>query len=647
MRTYQRFLTSGTTLIIVLSAMLITPATTFAGSQPSVRVIHRATSASLPAGRAPAISNAPLSLELPKTLGGLQQPNSTRQVKPAGGVVNRTHADSAGRGGGQNADNGRSSGSPQLALSFDGLNHYNQRTANGGNQFSLEPPDQGLCVGNGYVIETVNDVLRVYNTAGAPLSGVISQNEFYGYAPAIVRSNPPAFGPFVTDPSCYFDQPTQRWFHVVLTLDIDPKTGNFLGPNHLDLAVSKTANPLGGWNFYIIPAQNDGTQGTPNHGCTLDGTKPGPCLGDYPHIGADANGFYITTNEYDFFGPAYQSANVYALPKAALAAGASSVNLVLFDTKGVDNGKPGFTIWPATGLANGNQGNGNRPAHANGGQGTEYFLSSNAAEEVTGTTAYTSNQILVWALTNTASLNSTPAVSLTHTTLRVRQYSLPPAGVQKAGPVPLATCLNNDCAGFGTPPTTQVEGKLDTNDTRMQQVVFADGKLWGALDTAVRVDGRTQAGIAWYIIEPETRGSRVSASLARQGQLGMAGADISYPAVAVTNDGKGAIAFSLSGRNNYPSAAYVGINGGGISGDIRIAAAGKGPQDGFTEYFLGGGRPRWGDYGAAVAVDNRIWMASEYIAQSCTYTQFLADTTCGGTRTILANWATRVSVVQP
>ncbi len=47
---------------------------------------------------------------------------------------------------------------PQLLASFDGMNHRDQRTANGGNQFSLEPPDQGLCVGNGHVVEVINDV---------------------------------------------------------------------------------------------------------------------------------------------------------------------------------------------------------------------------------------------------------------------------------------------------------------------------------------------------------------------------------------------------------------------------------------------------------------------------------------------------------
>ena len=83
-------------------------------------------------------------------------------------------------------------------------------------------------------METVNDVIRVFDTAGNPLTGVVDQNSFYGYAPAIVR--PSTFGPFVTDPSCLFDADTQRWFHVVLTLDRVGTTAAFSGTNHLDLA---------------------------------------------------------------------------------------------------------------------------------------------------------------------------------------------------------------------------------------------------------------------------------------------------------------------------------------------------------------------------------------------------------------------------
>jgi hypothetical protein len=58
---------------------------------------------------------------------------------------------------------------PVLGTNFQGLNFHDQRFANGGNQFSVEPPDQGLCAGNGFVVETVNDVLQVYDTAGNAL----------------------------------------------------------------------------------------------------------------------------------------------------------------------------------------------------------------------------------------------------------------------------------------------------------------------------------------------------------------------------------------------------------------------------------------------------------------------------------------------
>src|SRR4051812_12325843 len=75
---------------------------------------------------------------------------------------------------------------PRLGTNFQGLNVYQERyVANNGNQFTVEPPDQGLCIGNGYVLETVNDVLRVFTTSGASRSVPVDLNSFYGY-PAII-----------------------------------------------------------------------------------------------------------------------------------------------------------------------------------------------------------------------------------------------------------------------------------------------------------------------------------------------------------------------------------------------------------------------------------------------------------------------------
>lgn len=557
----------------------------------------------------------------------------------ASGVVNRSYSRSNGAAGALVSSGKKAKSNPALNTSFDGLNFRQQRLANGGNQFSVEPPDQGLCAGNGFVMESVNDVLRVFDTAGNAASGVVDLNTFYGYPAAINRSTG-VRGPFVTDPSCYYDNDTQRWFQVVLTLDTTPG-GAFTGPNHIDIAVSKTSNPTGAWNIYRLPVQDDGSAGTPNHSC--DG---GPCLGDYPHIGADANGFYVTTNEYDFFGDGFHGAQIYAFSKAALASGVSDVAVTQFDTAGMVGGNPGFTVWPA-----------NSPAgsYALGVGGTEYFLSSNAAEEANGTG--TSSEIILWSLTNTQSLNTaSPALSLNHATLNVNPYAIPPKATQKAGDFPQGQCLNiPSCAVLllgHADPFTEVESNLDSNDTRMQQVFYANGKLWGALDTALNVGGQTRAGIEYFIITPQPSAGGLKGKLVGQGYLGLADNDLTYPTIAVLENGRGVMSFTLTGTDYYPSAAFTSLDALVGAGEIQVAKAGLGPQDGFTGYKGQVGnppRPRWGDYGASATDGKTIWFAAEYIGQTCDLTTYRTAPfgSCGGTRTSLGNWDTRITQVTP
>jgi hypothetical protein len=530
---------------------------------------------------------------------------------------------------------------PDLVTSFDGLNSYQQRFANNGNQLNVVPPDQGLAVGNGDVLEVVNCVLQVYNTSGQPLTGVEDLNTFFGY-PAQINRTTGARGPEVTDPSAYFDQPTQHWFVDVLTFDTNPKTGAFTGTDHIDIAVSQTADPTGGWNIYRLPIQDDGTQGTPNHD---SGGYNGPFLGDYPHIGADANGIYITTNEFELAAPgAFRAAQVYAFPKSALASGAATVPVVQFDTIDANlSGYPGFTLIPS--LTPGS-------SYAGGHGGTEFFLSSSDApfRNASGS----DNVLGLWSMTNTQSLNGpNPSPSLSYSLLNVNTYTLTPASAvnQKAGDFPLGELLNNPAdskAVIGTtdPYAPEVESTLENMDTRMTQVTYANGKLWGALDTAVNVGGQVQAGVEWFVINPNAGGSgRVD----NQGYLALAGNNLIFPAIAVTPSGKGVMGFSVAGNDYYPSAAYATIDARNGVGDIHIAANGVGPEDEFADYkFFRGGQtsPRFGDYGAAVADGNTIWVGNEYIANAGTLAQYMADPTLGGARGVYTNWDTRLTQVQ-
>jgi hypothetical protein len=589
----------------------------------------------------PTLASGTDAIQFPEFAGSPE--GGEEQAVAAQAVTNRSLSPSAPGGVAAPASK-KAKSNPQLGVHFNGLNHRDQRLANGGNQFSLEPPDQGLCVGGNFVLETVNDVLRVYNKSGTPLTGVVDQNTFYGYPPAINRTTG-IFGPFVTDPSCYFDPNTQRWFHVVLTLDVNPVTGAFLGPNHLDLAVSNSANPTGSWTIYRLPVQDDGTQGTPNHGCA-----GGPCLGDFPHIGADANGIYLTTNEYPFFANGFHGAQIYAFSKQQLASTPATVSVTQFDTAaGLGHdlaGTPGFTVWPAISPG------GNYDTAA---AGTEYFLSSMAAEEANGTGS--DHRVGLWALSNTSSLNGTPALALNNTVIDVLPYVQPPKANQKPGDIPLGECLNIPaCATFlnGVPDpfAPEVESHLDSSDTRMMQVTYANGKVWGALGTGLTMNGDTRAGIVYYIIKPVAGLGAVTGSVAKQGYVGLAGNNLTYPTVAALNSGRGTLSFTVTGDDFYPSVGYAALDPNAGAGEIHIAQPGVGPHDGFTAYKFYVGDPprtRWGDYGAAVADGHDIWIAAEYIAQTCTLTQYLTAPvgSCSGTRTALGNWGTHIARLTP
>jgi hypothetical protein len=114
------------------------------------------------------------------------------------------------------------------------------------------------------------------------------------------------------------------------------------------------------------------------------------------------------------------------------------------------------------------------------------------------------------------------------------------------------------------------------------------------------------------------------------------------------------MAINVVGRDWFPTAAFAVVDGSGVHG-IHVASAGVGPQDGFCEYDFQNcagtdpptKRPRWGDYPAAVASGDSIWIASEYIAQTCTLSQYRVDFTCGHRRGLSANWSTRVSKITP
>jgi hypothetical protein len=492
------------------------------------------------------------------------------------------------------------------ATGFDGLTHLDQRQASSGNQFSLEPPNPAIAVSNGKILQGVNDAVRIFTTAGGPLTPPVASNRLFGLGPAIDRTQTPnVYGVYTTDMRVFFDQDTNRWFVLQRSQDED-SSGNPLNQSHIYLAVSSTADPAGDYHIYTMDTSNVG-----NPGC--------PCVDDYPAIGTDRYGFYISSNEYSLFDPTspfFNDATILAVSKADLAAGIATPSATRFVMPYFTGYE--FTVQPAATPP------GASPFLASG--GVEFFVSSYPVGF--------DNNLALWALSNTASLQSpTPNLLLTQTTIPTLAHVPPPGQVpQRSGPLTLGTSLEQIDAGF-------------FSDSRVLSATYAGGRLYVTLASAVFDSlGNNAAGGLYVVFSPTLRGSVLSATAPiKQGYLAATGNHILRPSVSVNASGHGAIAFTLVGNDYYPSAAFVNIDlTPSTPSAIQVAAAGFLPEDGFSGYgpsdacptCSGFGVARWGDYSTAVTdADGSIWFVSEYIPNA--------------SRTPLANWGTFVSHFQP
>jgi len=152
--------------------------------------------------------------------------------------------------------------SKSLLSNFDGVSSLDSAVTNFGAEF--EPPDQGLCVGNGFVVEAVNSAFTIYRRNGSVVTGPFNVNVLFNEG----------LTEFTSDPRCYFDKATHTWFATILFISADNTEAR------TDIAINSSGDPTTPWKVYHLEATDDGTSGTPVHvGC--------PCLGDQPLLGID------------------------------------------------------------------------------------------------------------------------------------------------------------------------------------------------------------------------------------------------------------------------------------------------------------------------------------------------------------------------
>jgi len=148
------------------------------------------------------------------------------------------------------------------------------------------PPDMGMAVGPNQIVQLINGGYQVYSRTGAAQGATVTDTAFWNNA-GISSS---ITNPGLSDPRVIYDPVSQRFFASEINVS---STGN-----QALIAVSKTSNPLDGWNSVHF---------TSNTG-----------FGDFPMLGIDKNAVYLSTNNFTSDVGYFTGVSVFSIPKSDL-----------------------------------------------------------------------------------------------------------------------------------------------------------------------------------------------------------------------------------------------------------------------------------------------------------------------------------------
>jgi hypothetical protein len=591
----------------------------------------------------------------------------------------------------------RISTSPGGATSVMGLKAVDSASLSTNPNGDIEPPDQGLCAGNGSVVETNNiGEILVFNTALQRQSQPIPLDTIMGLTTLGWSSG--------GDPSCVYDPANGgHWFFTqIVSASSESKGGAFTGcfsavanDCYEGIAVTDGSSPFGPYHVYFSSADyNPGEPGYPS------------LLNDFAKISVTRDAFMMFYDEFPLSGSLpgigggfFNGAQELAFRKSALEAGLPvqlsngqpnpAVTVAIENmghiptpdgTCARDNvlHQGGITCWVAAIPAQPVAG---RFDNSHGGTG--FMVGSLDFYGFEGLPTSGDNRIAAWAWTGLSALNGSGCASC-NSSIRftgqlfsgVKRYFDPETvntgeifAPQKVGPIP----LGDECGAAGLSSETSCpEGGLATNGDNLTQVSQAQGQLWAATATQIAqtysgANAEIHMGAVYWVVGTRSFDTTGKFTLTSQGYVSPRHEDLTMPAMAATptTGGRAIMLFTLAGNGGptgadhggfFPSTAFgrlTATSGGLLKSTVNIAAMGMSPQDGFSEYqgFPGPTRPRWGDYswGLFVPGTGRIYFANEYIQfPNCTGAAFtLTIGTCGGTRDAFANWGTSVNYVTP
>jgi len=340
----------------------------------------------------------------------------------------------------------------------------------------------------------------------------------------------------VTDPRIIYDPASKRWF--ASEVDFDP-TGA-INTNRFLLAISATEDPAGSWQGVGIPSDSGG-----NH------------FADFPTLGLDAQGVYLSGDMFDATSPV--GPVLVSIPKAGLLA-RPPVTLGLTHSGILSYAARGDILQPAVCVDGSGHGN----------------ILSVASLGIDDNDNFVTNTSLVSFVVQNAA-GPGQATFSSSKFLKVPPYTVPLDPTQPDG-----------------------SSNLDDGDARFSAIVYEVG---GILYAVHGTQLNNVAALRWYRIDASSQ------TVLESGTISDPVMDLFYPSIAASAAGTVVIAYNGSSIGSFISSyAAVGriVNGVTMFNPPLVLKAGSASY----QNTGGTGTSRWGDY-SATSVDpadpSRFW----------------------------------------
>ena len=373
------------------------------------------------------------------------------------------------------------------------------------------PPDSNGAIGPTRFVEFINGRFSVYDKTSGTKVLTLTDVSFWTNAGVNLD------GLDLSDTRIIYDPLSSRWFASQVDLN---RTNLF--SNRFLLAVSTTSDPTGSWKAVAWQAD------------------PGGTFADFPRLCVDANGVYLTGNQFDAAGY-FAGVLITSLPKAELllptptAANRTCSGLL-------SSGDYGFSLEP---VLNFNPVAASEPVLAVESDGTDFQYHSN---------------LKFSSVSNSATANATfGAIS----NVVVPPYFVPFNPYQPDG-----------------------QNSLYDGDLQIGSYCVQVGDDIYAVHGVEQNPSSPRAGLRWYRIGASDRQFRES------GTISDPNLDFFYPSLAVNTNGFIVIGFNGCSTNTYISSYAIAggtVNGQTVFGDRVLLKAGA------ANYELSvGGDNRWG-----------------------------------------------------